>query len=525
VAGRVPFGDIHFGFRNAKWEAARARDLLLKGYFDLHGAYAQVFQGDRWLVLGYKGSGKSALSQHLRLRSGEDGSVVVRTLMLNELSFQEFASVIPEHLEWHSRYTKVWQLALWLQLVDMLREDRSSPTRIDPQVHSALAALESAGLLPAEDLPGAIRDYVHNTFDVPGLRSASLVSSGRMIALSKLVDQLTAVARRFVSRQRFVLVVDGTDEIFTGEPLMYEVLAALIEASSRLNDSFEDMQINAKIVILCRSDLFNRLPGANKNKVRGDCGVELNWFEEAKDVKNSALAALANLKARVTDDRIQSIFTDYLPRTIDHSGRQRQTYDLLLDHTRHTPRDLLQLLTYVGQAHKEKSPGPGAGLVGQDTVWKGIRRYSRNYFVGEIDDEVSGHLQVEERNAIVPILTTIGKERFLPDEFERVAERSFPGLNPTRLLEVLYDCSAIGHVREVENGYGKPFTRVLFKYRNPQSNLNLAEDLIVHVGWRTKLSIVAPAKRSNSERPDEPKRARRRTRGGHEQVDELEQGG
>lgn len=505
---RLPFSELRFGLRDAWREAQRDRDLLLSGYFDLHGAHREVLGGHRWLVLGYKGSGKSALAQHMQLRAATDQALCVRTTRLTELSFAEFASVAPGELEWTSRFPKVWALVIWLQLLDMFRRDATSPSRSDAVFQIPMAALESGRLLPVQDIAEAVRDYAHHPLVVSGFGAEHDTgpAAGRMLALSRLVEQLARTAGAFRGGRRFVLIIDGDDDIFTGDPKLYEVVASLLEATSRINDELSGMPVRAKVVVLCRTDLFSKLPGSNKNKLLGDCGLELNWYEELRDPSRSPLAMLANLKARVADDEIGDIFGEYLPQRMSRGGRPpRRTVQLLLDHTRHTPRDLLSLLTCIGEVAKSRDTGRADWRVPAGTVGRGLSRYSRTYFAREIQDEVWGHLGVDERAAIVPILTAIGRPRFAPDEFANVSETSYPQLNPGHLLEVLYDCGAIGNVREVETGRGT-VTRMTVKYRNLDSTLNLSEDVFVHSGWLTKLNILEDRPGGDPRRPTRQER-------------------
>jgi len=425
------------------------------------------------------------------LKAKQDDSIIVKKLLLNELSFHEFAEIVPSPTEWYSRYAKIWSFILWLQLIDMFRKDPESPSRSDPTFQQGIAALRSTRLLPAHDLSDSVREYASHPFNVPGLSDVNdSESPGRMLALTRLVEQLRGLARSYQSGKRFILFIDGTDEIFSGEKVLYESLAALIEAASTLNESLQLMDVDAKVVVLCRTDLFNRLPGSNKNKMKRDSGLVLNWYEDAKDLHHSALAKLANVKARVADPTIKDIFTDYLPNRMSRGGSDRRTIALLLDYTRHTPRDLLQLLGCIADMARVSPERSRDIRVTAETVGRGIAKYSRDYFAGEIEDEVWGHLGLDERAAIIPILTALGRERFTPEEFSQLCEKSFPDLNPGRLLGVLYECSALGHVRDVDSSSGK--RRVTFKYRNPDSTLNLSEDLLLHNGWRTKLNIVEP---------------------------------
>ena len=52
-------------------------------------------------------------------------------------------------------------------------------------------------------------------------------------------------------------------------------------------------------------------------------------------------------------------------------------------------------------------------------------------------------------------------------------------LSPDSVLNVLYDCSAIGHAYPYGNG-GQ--TRITFKYRNRNSSFNKSNRIILHKG-------------------------------------------
>lgn len=51
---------------SAEQEGAADPNLLLDGFFDLGGLVQEATAGHRFLFLGYKGSGKSAISEELR---------------------------------------------------------------------------------------------------------------------------------------------------------------------------------------------------------------------------------------------------------------------------------------------------------------------------------------------------------------------------------------------------------------------------------------------------------------------------
>ena len=61
------FRNIVFGKADAKEEGCEYPQLLINGYWDSTGVSKLALSGSTFLFLGYKGSGKTALSEHIRL--------------------------------------------------------------------------------------------------------------------------------------------------------------------------------------------------------------------------------------------------------------------------------------------------------------------------------------------------------------------------------------------------------------------------------------------------------------------------
>jgi hypothetical protein len=60
------FKDLKFGYASAEIEGANEPLLLVDGYFNQEGIIGEARNSSKFLFLGYKGSGKSAIGEHLR---------------------------------------------------------------------------------------------------------------------------------------------------------------------------------------------------------------------------------------------------------------------------------------------------------------------------------------------------------------------------------------------------------------------------------------------------------------------------
>ena len=241
----------------------------------------------------------------------------------------------------------------------------------------------------------------------------------------------------------------------------------------RLNTGFRRNGVPFKIVILCRTDLFERIPGSNKNKIRQDCSVELDWYQDPSEPGTSSLIQIATLRAGRSLSGNIDIFNKFFPTRIDEVDTKKS----LLDMTRHTPRDFLRLLSHIQEfARGDK--------LSATEVKSGMREYSNKYFLPEIRDELNGYADPDEISRIVSALGRLRKRDFRLTELIESSRTSAKPLSSERILDIveaLFQCSALGNLHHRPSGT----TFYTFKYRNRHSPFNESENVILHRGlWK-----------------------------------------
>ena len=244
----------------------------------------------------------------------------------------------------------------------------------------------------------------------------------------ELIKELIRLCR---SDSKHYLVIDGMDDILTKRDAQYELLSALIFEANRLNQDFKKNGVPAKILLVCRTDLFDRLGGANKNKVRQDYAVELDWYHDTIELENSNLLKIANLRASRSLHRPVDVFKEFLVHRVEE-GDLRKT---LLDMTRHTPRDFIELLKYIQSHCRDKE-------VTANAIRNGMRTYSIKYYLREIGDELSGYCTRPEFNEVVSLLGMLRKRDFTFSEFTELAKSrgsEVDGHKAKRIFESLFD--------------------------------------------------------------------------------------
>lgn len=472
------FGAINFGYASAKRESTSAPHLLLEGYYDWSGLVREALVGPKFLFLGYKGSGKSALGEHLNLIGQGDPLLRVTLQGLQKLAFKEFARIVSGKAEPESKFPTTWSWLLYLTLINSLHHDEGARHQDPGRLQSTLAVLRALGLLPTPSLNDMVLVSSKQSFKakIPPVMEANLertFEKGQDLQLNHLVEHLEAVLLGFRTSSRHLLVIDDLDYILSGREVQYQVLSALITEADRLNQLLSQAQLPVKVIIVCRTDLFRRLPGPNKNKIMQDAGAHLDWYADPKYPEKSHLLKLVNTRARLSDEHISDVIGDYFPK--GGRGLRKQ----LLDQTRHTPRDFIKLLRSIQECADARS-------VNWTRIHAGMRAYSLNYFYHEITDELDGYFTRSDIETGMQLLGSLRKRDFAFDELEAAGSKHprYKDLDIPRFVEQLFEASAVGNVQQIPGG---AFWH--FRYRNRNSALNLDDRLVVHQGLWKALNV------------------------------------
>jgi hypothetical protein len=299
MSGKGTFKDIQFGFSSAEAESAEDPGLLLEGYLQLNNAFESAQIGPKFLFLGYKGSGKSAIGERLNLLSESDPNVFVRKMDMEDFPFTPFSKMIRGDTEPEAKYPTAWS---WIILIYIMHSLRSDEGMKHPDQSSFIASVKcfaEMGLSPHARPGDLIKTSAKTSFKVmiPTLAEASTNTRDLPPAseIPNFVESIKELIRLCRSDSKHYLVIDGMDDILTKRDAQYESLSALIFEANRLNQDFRKNGVPAKILLVCRTDLFDRLGGANKNKVRQDYAVELDWYHDTREPENSNLLKIANL--------------------------------------------------------------------------------------------------------------------------------------------------------------------------------------------------------------------------------------
>jgi hypothetical protein len=474
------FAGIQFGFASAETEGAEAPDLLLNGFFDDAGLSDAALFGLPFLFLGYKGSGKTALAEHARLLAEDRPELFVTATSLDHFDYSDFKAVAGGSADQQVRYPIAWGWLLLVTLVQSLETDEGARSRAPAAYRGVVGQLRALGLMPDGDLAQLVTTSSKQSFkaSVPKFLeyTREQVASGQDLQLYQLVNALKRAVLAFPTKSRHVVFIDGLDSIVSQKDLQFQSLAALMLEAWELNQLFRRESRPFKLVVLCRTDIFDRLPGANTNKLRQDASASLSWFDAPDDPGRTRLLELVDLRGRRSLGRRVDVFAEFLPAEVDG----RDTRKVILDHTRHIPRDVVQAM------RKIQEQGGGERRLDARQVKNGLRLYSIDYFLPELRNELSGYLKPDDIDKSLALLNALERPRASYAELEEKASQLH--LAPedlSALIRALFDASCIGSVTETR---GRP-PHFTFKYRNSGATILPGQGIRIHTGALKGLDI------------------------------------
>jgi hypothetical protein len=481
------FRDLYFGKSDSKNELSDERDDFIKSFVDLNRITEDVISGDKTLVLGPKGTGKSALAWFLEAsQNGNDYLCAVQDA--SDLPLADIPRLQTGQVEGTERSVSAWKFILLCNYLALRLKDQSCEVPNRGEVDRVTRLLREYGFMG--DTSGrAILDISTTTIEIPipkvgGGYRRERKSKLNIFSLLPYFEEWASNAR---SANRHMLLLDGLDSIFLNDQKYDESLASLVQAAYSINQRLASVGATGSIVLLLRPDVFNRvsliLP--DSQKMRDDFAVELDWrVLSGAAGKNAPLLRLVNEKAAkalgVTEVDVLSYFPKWIQLGGSHGSEIRYMDPLqyLLNLTRHTPRDLLRLFEEIRKVEASGTFPTNGQELGGDVIREGTLQYSTKYFTGAIRNEFAGYENgAEEAQKALAALQGLRRQKFDRKEFaEQLAAADETRSEVVdRLLRLLFFAGAVGNSVDVPGG-----SYLQFYHRRDDSDVYLRGNFILH---------------------------------------------
>lgn len=444
--------------------AIAAEDDDIKRFFVQTPVYSAIASGERQVVIGRKGSGKTALYLALLDQAAERSSHA-RGLTFSDYPWSLFAKYSYELTTRHERFSASWRFLTALEIFKVLLTLNDRDSRFtNKNAKAALAAVESF----IQNNWGLIAFDYKKTFPSGGLKidgisvnpefagfSVGGVTISRTGGLGETVERLNewlwhALAAVAVQAPPVYVLFDELDAGFNPNSEEYvERLIGLLLAIRRMAREFAALHAHFYPIAFLRSDIYDGLYFGDKNKLTSANVAEVSWNDDL-EYHDSSLKHLIDHRIREAMDLPAGV-ADPWSHAFDERfmrGTQHKFHHMTFrSHLR--PRDIIEFANCALATHKSRVRSEGRDSRISNTDMRLARAAYSKSLRKELDDEIaSGH---PKWNAYLEVLRRIKETKFTWQAFEsshRLVTKQFElDKSAEELIRFFYRYSIVGFER------------------------------------------------------------------------------
>jgi len=487
-------------------DAAEQEDAnnYLAQHFIRTESYIKAAEGTKTIILGRKGSGKSAVFLFLRRNASTDSNTTMAFVVPEDVSAGKIRSFSGKGINEQASKTLVWKYLFFVLIARFFveaakaeyKDERDWPEDlrkirrflVDNDEMDDLETIERIRKWASKIRPDSLTIKLSAIGEV-GMSKGKEDQDGLLLTaqLDRLEDFLVELTRLSkLADNRFRIYVDQVDDFWQNDESSNQMVIGLLLAAYRLNTRFT----NVRCAVFLRTDIFQAVDFHNKDHLHGS-ELEIQWQES--DLVNLIYDRISRALAAERKDlneeaTIKLIFSDEI------DGGPVIKY--IIGRTLFRPRDLIQFCNIsLEMAKKNKHT-----TIEISDVLAAENTYSK----WKISDLVTEYK--DSYPFLNDFLVTFGKRLgHTTSDFDRAdflgryetirtdlanKHPSFAALTVDLLLAILYNINFIGVVR------GDIAT---YKYSDTRTVSSLDKQFRVHPAFWNGLGIQSTGKSENEQ--------------------------
>lgn len=461
-------------------------DSLLIECFEDHPAYQQITSFKRFLVLGRKGAGKTAIFKK-----------ILTDKLPNRFVFGHTFSDYPWHAHDAQKITNVpeeerflhsWKYLCLITVAKiLLNSDHSQPFNDDSQ--EALLILEkfivdSYGSRDPDvsQIFGSTKK-LRFTGDV-GLnwsifKAGVKVDSVDISELPLVIQDVNRNIERAIITAlnpdlEYFIMFDQLDYTFDKSNNVYsQRLTGLIRAAKDIFLKARDAGKKLNIAVFLRDDIYDFLLFEDKNKITENLSTSVIW-----DIGTPCRTLKSMMEKRFSYAFGMNVKWDDVFSSTRMSGKQEK-YNYLLDRTFLRPRDMIKFCNEILLQVKGNSQ-----IVENSHITLSEQNYS-DYFLREIEDEIYKHMP--DFRDVFEVIKGLESLQFDRDEFDSVWQTKMNSGDPIKYLARLFEFSIIGFYSTGGTSGGSEYN---WKHKDNRIRFDeKAQRFCVHPGFKSAFGL------------------------------------
>ena len=478
----IDFKMINFGCADAGTEATRFPHNFRKVFFDPHNYLDELIFGDRFVLSGRKGDGKTAYGEQIKLKS-DDYNIDADQRTLNSFNNQIFAQLKTYGQFEGNQYIALWQCILLIECVKMLNKLEPNIQKIEfIEIYNTLVKY---GFLSNDtEISITVKRLVESnttlSLDKHVVHGRKHEYNETLRGAEQIYDAIQkAIKDIYLKRERIILIIDGLDDLLNNSEFDAKIITGLIRAVDHINRAFYKTTLKLKIIVLIREDILSLCRDANISKIIRDSGIKLSWKISPHDdlIETDLIKLVGKRMSEITNtsNSFAEVWRELFPVEIDN----KPSLNYVLNNIIYRPRDILQFFIEVQKLFKNR-------VIAEEDIESALRSFSGEYFIDAMKDELTGFFSDEAVTRLPSVLANVGGQEFDLSKFSTECDRyrCFDDIDRRDILRRLYNDGYIGQQQPRQNN---PYTA--YSYIHTNINFDETHSWILHRGLMRGLAL------------------------------------
>jgi hypothetical protein len=481
---------------------AAERDIAqgLAQYFVESEAFGRLAARQKTIVIGNRGTGKSALFKVLGDRSRKSGAIVLE-LNPENYSYEMLCTALKAEKQgsWakHGAFASAWKYLIYVLVMRQITEEGAKlKTGSAAKIYNYLR--DNHGGI-ADSPIAVLISYLKR---MEGIKIAGYEAALKTRELAKLykldeIEPLLPCLAELTARRKVLVLIDELDKGWDSSEDAKAFVSGLFQACVSINDR----DPNLTVCVSLRQELYDSIPALydDAQKYR-DIIETIRWDETSllAVVANRIRYSLPELAERSDAEAWTSVFAETL------QYRKNRSFNYMIDRTLYRPREIIQFCTEtLDEARYQKTIPIDYAVISRaelsysDARQKDIAGEYRFQYPGlqSIFELFRGRTYLMERGELANLCLgiTVGEMRIDKDATWALEQ------DPDYLIDVLW---RVGFLRAYAVGGLKAMRRSGSSYVGPHqvSTLNLQgiSRFQVHPMFRASLGMKEPKREAAS---------------------------
>jgi hypothetical protein len=350
ITESTSFSSLDFGAPAAERDIAKG----LKDYFVESEAFRRVYSGGKFIVLGNRGAGKSAIFKVIAERERQNGTLIIE-LTPEDYSYEMLSSVMlgEKAGSWakHGAYAAAWKYLIYVLIMKLLTE-QSANFKKGPEAkiyaylrdnHKGFQGNPIAVLISYLKRMEGLKIGPYEA----SIKSKELIKLYRLEEINELLPALTEMCQK----QKLLVLVDELDRGWDASEDAKAFVAGLFQAVISINE----LTPNLRVIVSLRMELYDSIPALYEDAQKYRDVMEIISWDEASLLQLVAKRIRHTVQG-LTDNNDIECWNNVFAETLDY--RQTKSFNYLVDRTLYRPREIIQFCTDALQESRKAQSWP-----------------------------------------------------------------------------------------------------------------------------------------------------------------------